>query len=110
MKEQVNTLTCLYNPSIQTSRECLVINWMVNSHYGRYQIYLDYFYWYVRRVRVRVSGSKAPIRLSGRGRSCLTKLVDLGCLGAEGDFSRIFNQVYLFVNKTCTWKRGHGRH
>ena len=28
--------------------------------------------------------------------------------GAKGGFSRLFNPVYLFDNKTCTWKRGHG--
>ena len=26
-------------------------------------------------------GSKVPIRLSGRGRSCLAQLLNLGCLG-----------------------------
>ena len=26
--------------------------------------------------------------------------------GTEGGFSRLFNPVYLFDNKTCTWKRG----
>ena len=29
---------------------------------------------------------------------------------AEGDFSRLFNPVFVFDNKTCTWKRGDGRH
>ena len=27
----------------------------------------------------------------------------------EGEFSRTFGLVYLFHNKTCTWKRGNGR-
>ena len=38
LKEVVSTQTYLYNPSIQPSRECLVINWMVNSCYGPYQL------------------------------------------------------------------------
>ena len=38
LKEEVSTQTYLYNLSIQPSRECLVINWMVNSCYGPYQL------------------------------------------------------------------------
>ena len=38
LKESVSTQTYLHNPSIQHSLECLVINWMVNSHYGPYQL------------------------------------------------------------------------
>ena len=30
--------------------------------------------------------------------------------GDEGWFSRLFNLPCLFDKKTCTWKRGHGRH
>ena len=33
-KELVSTQTYVCNPSIQPSRECLVINWMANSRYG----------------------------------------------------------------------------
>ena len=29
---------------------------------------------------------------------------------AEGGFSHLFNPVYLFDSKTCTWERGHGHH
>ena len=36
LKEYVNIQTYVYNPSIQPSSECLVINWMVNSRYGPY--------------------------------------------------------------------------
>ena len=47
-------------------------------------------------------GSKAPIRLSRRGRSCLAELLNLGCSGhsVAREFSRLFNPVYLFDNKT----------
>ena len=38
LKEVVSTQTYLNNPSMQPSRECLVINWMVNSCYGPYQL------------------------------------------------------------------------
>ena len=38
LKEVVSTQTYLYNPSIQRSRECLVINWMVNFCYSPYQL------------------------------------------------------------------------
>ena len=30
--------------------------------------------------------------------------------GVKWEFSPLFNPVYLFDNKACTWKRGHGRH
>ena len=30
--------------------------------------------------------------------------------GVEGGFSHLINPVYLFDNKACTWKRGHGCH
>ena len=38
LKEQVSTQTYIYNSSLQPSRECLVINWMLNSHYGPYHL------------------------------------------------------------------------
>lgn len=28
----------------------------------------------------------------------------------KGEFPRLFMSVYLFDNKTCGWKRGHGWH
>ena len=43
LKEYVSTQTYLYNPSMQPSLECLVINWMVNSGYRPHQIQLYYF-------------------------------------------------------------------
>ena len=58
-------------------------------------------------------GSKAPIRLSRRGRSCLAQLLNLGCLGQAQCRRRIFSPfqpILSFDNKTCTWKRGHARH
>ena len=30
--------------------------------------------------------------------------------GVEGEFSCLFNPVYIFNSKTCTWKHGHGCH
>ena len=57
-------------------------------------------------------GFKAPIRLSGRERSCLacTKLgmFELGIKSKE-IHSCLFNPVFN-QNKTCTWKRGYGHH
>ena len=38
LKNQVSTQTYLFNPSIQASLECLIINWMLNSRYGPYQL------------------------------------------------------------------------
>ena len=52
-----------------------------------YHVYIIYAYTYhVSRVRVHVpdpinGGLKAPICMSGRGRSCLARLLNLGCLG-----------------------------
>ena len=57
---------------------------------------------------------KAPIRLSGRGRSCLAEMLNLEyldyawCRGRK-NFSLI-QPVFVFDNKTCTWKPGNGRH
>ena len=57
-------------------------------------------------------GSKAPIRLSGRGRSCLvctkTGIFELGIKPKE-IHSSLFN-LASDQNKTCTWKRGYGHH
>ena len=54
--------------------------------------------------------SEAPIRLSGRRRSCLVytkpKMFRLGMVPKE-IHSRLFNPV---CNQTCTWKHGYGRH
>ena len=38
-----STETYIYGSSIQPSCECLVINWMVNSRYVLYHLYLYYF-------------------------------------------------------------------
>ena len=38
-------------------------------------------------------GSKAPIRLSGRGRSCLVQLLNLGCLGQAWCQRRVFSPI-----------------
>ena len=35
---ELSTQTYLYNPSIQPSLDGLVVNWMVNSLYGPYQL------------------------------------------------------------------------
>ena len=43
LKEYVSTWTYLYNLTIQHCLECLVINWMKNSVYGPFQLWLDYF-------------------------------------------------------------------
>ena len=38
LKEVVSSQAYLYNPSVQPSCECLVINWIVNSCYGPHQL------------------------------------------------------------------------
>ena len=38
LKDKVNTRTYVSNPSIQPSRECLVIYWKVNSRYGSHYL------------------------------------------------------------------------
>ena len=58
-------------------------------------------------------GAKAPIQLLGKAKSCLEQLLHLQFWvkhGAKGEFSRLFNPVYLFDNKSCTWQHDHGRY
>ena len=57
--------------------------------------------------------SKTPIRLSGKGRSCLIEMLGLGCLGWVWCYRRFILAIqpgFSLENRTCTWKRGHGRH
>ena len=54
-------------------------------------------------------GSKAPIRLSGRGRSCLA-FVRSGMFGLGIAPKEKLSTQIRFRNKTCNWKSGYGRH
>ena len=73
----------------------LIVSQMVNSCYGRYQIYLYYFPGCQESkspciISMYNGGLKASIRLSGRGRSCLAEMLNLGCLGQAWHRERIF--------------------
>ena len=56
-------------------------------------------------------GSKASIRLSGRGRSCLAfaKSGMFG-LGIASKAKLTYSTQFSIRNKTCTWNRGDGMH
>ena len=56
-------------------------------------------------IALNNGGSKAPIRLSGRGWSCLAKMLNLDVwarYGAEG------STTCLLGSTTCNWKHVHG--
>ena len=92
LKELVSTQTYLYNPSVQPSLECLVINYQLLDN----------------------GGSKAPIWLSERGMVVFSRIAQTcdvwAGYGSEGEFSCLFNPFYPCDNKTCTWKCGHNHH
>ena len=92
LKELVSTQTYLYNPSVQPSLECLVINYQLLDN----------------------GGSKALIWLSERGMVVFSRIAQTcdvwAGYGSEGEFSCLFNPFYPCDDKTCTWKCGHNHH
>ena len=75
------------NLLVETFGQVVLIIYITYLYVCMYHVYIIYAYTYhVSRVRVHVpdpdnGGLKAPICMSGRGRSCLARLLNLGCLG-----------------------------
>ena len=74
------------NLLVETFGQVVLIIYITYLDVCMNHVYIIYAYTYVSRVRVHVpdpinGGLKAPICMSGRGRSCLARLLNLGCLG-----------------------------
>ena len=48
-------------------------------------------------IALQNGGSKAPIRLSGRGRSCLAQLLNLGMVPKEGFLAYSTQFIFLII-------------